>query len=202
MELEYHIDIPKTLTPCRFIEDELTFSINWMKSRLPSAVYFILHLYDSSKTEISTYTSDRWIVDHTYSHYHHTFQLNQDEVDDTSFYQIELVAVNINSENPLSFKEIMLQQTPYDGYYHKPNEVLDSKEIKFNKSRYANLYMENGDYLQVIRPKADNIFTDKLVGSACTVLAPHLVDETDLDNPINLFLEFLNQTEQRIDVLR
>ena len=61
--------------------------------------------------------------------------------------------------------------------------------MKFNKSCYANLYNEDGKFLQVIRPSKDDIFINKITASEVTVLAPHLEDEAEEDSPVNLFFE-------------
>ena len=87
--------------------------------------------------------------------------------------------------------------------YHEPNEVVEKANIGLDKSGYANLYNDDEDtYLQVIRPDKKQIRSDVLSKCHCTVLAPHIESEPSVDSPINLFLEFINQTEQRIDVLR
>ena len=198
METEYYVKFPSQ--EINFDENQLTVSIEYMKSRGPSSVYFILHFYDIDGNE-KHYTSPRWVVDNTYSTYHHTFDVSDELLSFTHSYQLELRLINITSENPLYLTGIMLNTGEYEGY-HTPNEVIREKVIKFNKSRYTNLYNDEGNYLQVIRPYGDDISTIMLNKSRCTVLAPHLFDESDVDNPINLFLEYLNQTEQRIDVLR
>lgn len=197
-EVEYKILFPKEYV--NFRNDELTFIINHMKSRLPSTVYVRLHLFDETDTDI-TLQSPRWVIDNTYSRYTYTFKLNDDIIKHTSTYQIELRLVNITSENPLYFTEIMLTEETFDGY-HTPHEIIENKRIGFNKSRYTNLYDSEENFLQVIRPNGDEMGTGELTKSKCTVLAPHLDGEPSTDTPVNIFLEFMNQKEQRIDVLR
>ena len=63
-------------------------------------------------------------------------------------------------------------------------------------SRYINLYNNDGNYLQVIRPMGDNLTTNVLTKSTCSVLAPHFHDEEDIDDPVNIFLEFINQNRE------
>ena len=187
-----------------------------MKSRLPCAVYFILHLFDKYGTEMYSdsrdatstvqhnpvYQSERWVVDNTYSTYYETFDIDEQYVKEGVQFQIELRTVNVTSENPLYFNGVILNEGEWDGY-HTPNEVINEQKIGFNKSNYVNLYSSDKDaYLQVIRPNRDSITTNELTASSCTVLAPHLSSEPSWDEPVNLFLEFINQTEQRIDVLR
>lgn len=204
MELEYHLTLPKEVVI--FSNNQLTFSIDKMKSRLPSVVYFILHLYDRDGDEIllnnrPVYTSRRWAVDRTYSTYHTTFEIDDSLVDMAVKFQLELVMINITSENPLYFNGLMFNEGEYMDY-HEPSEIQTEKEIGFINSSYANLYSLDGNFLQVIRPTRTKMFTNKLSASPCTVIAPHFDDEPDIDHPINIFMEFINQTEQRIDVLR
>ena len=197
-ETEYHLTFP--LTPVLFDSNELTFSINHIKSRLTSVLYFRFKCYNQSKTLIHTYTSPRWVIDTVYKRRSRTFTIPQDIVDSTYYTQIELVAVGIDSENPLYFTECMLNEGDDIGY-HTPKEHLELS-VGFKNSRYVNLYNSDGTFLQVIRPQGDGITTNKLNKSTCTVLAPHFSNESNVDDPINIFLEFINQTEQRIDVLR
>ena len=198
-ELEYHLKFPKT--NIYFNNNELTFSINHIKSRLTSVLYFKLHCYDKTGTnEIHTYTSPRWVIDTEYKRRSTTFTIPQNKVDATAYTQIELIAIGITSENPLYFTECMLNEGEDIGY-HKPSEQVQMN-IGLHTSRYVNLYNPDGNFLQVIRPKGDKLSTNVIDKSTCTVLAPHFHDEEDIDDPINVFMEFINQTEQRIDVLR
>lgn len=198
-EEEYHIKFPKVSAD--FSDNELTFSINHIKSRELSTLYFYFRAYDIDDELIYTYESDRWIIDPVYRHKEDTFTIPQEIADTCISFQIEMVAVDISSENPLQFNEVMFQEGEFVAY-HIPREAIKSWEVKLNKNSYANLYGKDGEYLQVIRPLKDSFFTDRLVKSECTVLAPHLYDEPRVDSPVNLFLEFSGQREQRIDVLR
>ena len=208
------------------MDNQLSFGIHNMKSRVPSAVYFILHLFDGFDTdeteanELFVETKNpsdpsmvhrepvyimknRWVVDNTYSTYHDTFTIDESFVDKGVVFQIEIRTDNISSENPLYFNKLMFNEGEWEDDHHIPNEVTRDVKIGFNKSSYANLYNDDTDtYLQVIRPMRDAITTNELTKSSCTVLAPHIASEQSTDDPINLFLEFINQTEQRIDVLR
>lgn len=215
-DYEYSLKFP--MTPVLFMDETLTFAIYKMKSRLPSAVYFILHLFDEDENELTNpvkidgqtiyqepvyILKNRWVVDDTYSTYYETFDIPSEFVDRSVYYQIELRTYNISSENPLSFRELMFNEGEFEENHHVPNEATRDVKIGFNKSSYANLYNDTLEtYLQVIRPNRDAITTNELTKSSCTVLAPHIPSESNVDNPINLFLEFINQTDQRIDVLR
>ena len=216
-ETEYHIKFPKT--PTFFFSSTATFSINHIKSRLTSVLYFKLHCYDKTGTnEIYTYVSPRWVINgdsvvdgvkkEGWTRRVRTFEIPSREVDgktrsyteDIVYTQIELIALGNDSENPLYFTECMLNEGEDIGY-HQPSEHREL-DVGFVNSRYVNLYNKNGDFMQVIRPQGDKISTNKLLKSTCTVIAPHFDDESDVDDPINVFMEFINQTEQRIDVLR
>lgn len=215
-DYEYSLKFPKT--PVLFMDETLTFAIYKMKSRLPSAVYFILHLYDEDDNELTNpvkidgqtiysepvyILKNRWVVDDTYSTYYETFELPSEFVDRSVYYQIELRAYNVSSENPLFFKEVMFNEGEFEEEHHAPNEARKDVKVGFNKSSYANLYNDTLEtYLQVIRPNRDAITTNELIKSSCTVLAPHIPSESSVDDPVNLFLEFINMTDQRIDVLR
>ena len=198
-EEEYHIKFPKT--KINWLDTELTFSINHVKSRELSTLYYCMAFYDENEELVYTYESDRWIIDSKYRHKEDTFTIPQEALDNSIDYQITLIAVGLSSENPLYFNEVMLQEGAFTSY-HTPEEAAVNWEVKFNKNSFANLYSQGGVSLQVIRPLRDSFFTNKLTKSECTVLAPHLYDEAPIDNPNSLFLEFINQKEQRIGVLR
>ena len=198
-EEEYHLKFPKS--DINWMGTELTFSINHVKSREMSTLYFTLTLYDVDDKITYIYESDRWLIDSKYRHKECTFIIPQDIMDISADYQITLITVGTTSENPLHFNEVMLQEGEFTDY-HSPQETPVSWEVKFNKNSFANLYSSDGVALQVIRPLRDSFFTNKITKSECTVLAPHLYDEPSVDNPNSLFLEFINQKEQRIDILR
>lgn len=213
-ELEYSVTFPKEPSDVYFMKNTLSFGIEHMKSRLPVAVYFILHLFDENGDEIGyefpllsevepVYTfKSRWIVDNTYSTYFNTFKIDQEFIDRSVKYQIELRFDGVSSENPCYFNGLMFNEGEWNGY-HKPYETKDKVIIGFQNTGYCNLYNdEEGTYLQVMRPNMNRFHTSKLTGSGCTVLAPHIPSEPSVDEPLNLYLEFINQTEQRIDVLR
>lgn len=198
-EQEFHIKFP--VLTARFMENELTFSVNHIKSRAICTAYFKFEAYDVSENKIHTYISNRWIIDNVYRHKEETFTIPQTVADNCATYQLTFILVNVSSENPVFFNQVMFQEGVYTGY-HTPYETIKSWEVKFNKNSFANLYSKDGIYLQVIRPLKDSFLTNKLTKSECTVLAPHLYDEASVDNAVAVFLEFINQREQRIDVLR
>lgn len=199
VQVQYHLKFP--VTQVLFTKTQLTFSINKIKSRLPSVLYFILHCYDMEMNEVYTYTSDRWVIGTVYEHRHTTFEIDSILLDDFAYTQIELVTMGIDSENPLYFTECMLQEGEWDEY-HTPNEVAQSWFVGFKTNTYANLYNNDGDYLQVIRPHKEAFHTDKLDKAEVTILAPHFEDDEDFDDDVAVFIEAMNQREQTIDVLR
>ena len=87
--------------------------------------------------------------------------------------------------------------------YHQPVESIPKTDIKFISNFYANFYTTDDDrYLQVIRPYYNNMDTETITRSKVTVLAPHLMNEDDIDSPSNIGLEFMNSYEQVIEILR
>lgn len=198
-EVEYHLKFP--VQDIIFNDKTLTFSIDAVRSRLGSVLYFKLHMFDKNKNKIYTYTSPRWYVDTVYTRRAITFDIDERMLDLAYFNQIELVTIDTTSENPLYLTGCMLNEGLDEGVYHTPNEER-KVDISLANNKYANLYKKDGNYLQVIRPTGEKINSHILYKSACTVLAPHFEDESDIDEPINIFLEFLHQREQRIDVLR
>ena len=198
-EVEFQLKFP--IQEISFNTTKLTFSINHIRSRLGSALYFKFICFNKNQEPIYTYTSPRWYIDTIYTRRANTFDIPQNIFDRTFYSQIVLVTIGIDSENPLYFTECMLNVGEDLGEYHQVNEEVIA-DIGLSKTSYANLYKKDGNYLQVIRPTGEKINTRKLNKSTCTVLAPHLVEESDIDEPTNIFLEFLHQREQRIDVLR
>ena len=220
VQLQYHLLFPRT--NIQFSDGDLTFSINNIRSRRPSVLYFHLHCFDmdgklikldsnekvidSSDAEAyanghTVYTSDRWVIGTVYEHRESSIDLSDEVVDKTTYTQIEIITMGIDSENPLYFNEVMLQQGTFKEY-HTPSEVITSLAIKLNNSYYANLYKDNGDYLQVIRPNREPFQTDRLNKAELTILAPHFADDEDFDDDVAVFIEAMNQREQTIDVLR
>lgn len=198
-EINYRIIFPKT--EVMFEKSSLTFTINHIKSRYLSTLYFILHCFDKYDTEIFTYTSPRWVITTEYTTKTRTFELGNDLFDDIAYTQIELRTANITSENPLYFNQIMFNEGEYEEY-SIPYAQIKNADVYCNNTRYVNMYDNTGNYLQVIRPNGEPLKSDCLSKSPCTVIAPHLEGETDVDDPINIFMEFINQKDQRIDVLR
>ena len=185
-----------------FTGEEISFVINQMKCRTLAVVYFKLHCYDLNDDEIlinndAVHIGERWVVDSDYSSYVSTFELDKNILLDTKKLQLELRFIGVDDDNPLYMTEIMLMNGSFTEY-HSPNEDVGETSIGFINNAYANLYSNNreGDYLQVIRPTKNPFTTKTLSKCAETVLVPHITGETEHDKPHNIFMEYINQTEQ------
>ena len=201
---EYHILFPQSKNNIE--NNDVTFVIGSMKCRTYAVVYFKLHGYDNHHNEIYSigtkplHTSNRWVVDETYSEYLETFNVSDEVLDDLAFIQIELIAIGIDDDNPLRFTQCMLTDDIYTSY-HAPNEAVTLAEIKLLNTPYAELYNNRFDgFLQIIRPNKKGFTTDMISKNDITVLAPHLDNEEDIDKPNNLLAEFLNQTEEKTTI--
>ena len=233
--IEYRLKLP--LQRKSFDDHELTFSITHLRSRRPSIMYFILHLYgmDCQKSvddetdeflysdeilvnDKPIYTSPRTVVGTAYGDepsFIESFTIptsyvmnnkTRDVLEDTIYYMVEIRTLGVDSENPMYFNKLMLQEGDINKYngYHDPQEMTNSHSIELvdGGNMYANLYDLEGNYLQVIRPNRESFNTNNLNKADYTILAPHFEVEDDVDNHVSVFLEAMNQTEQRIDVLR
>ena len=201
MNIQYYkVTFPKM--QCNFTKNVLSFTINQIKSRLPSVLYFTLTLYDMKDTEIYNYTSPRAVIGTVYDTYTHTIpEIDKDIISQCSKYQLEMYPLGIDSENPLYFTELMFQEGEFD-VYHTPSEYIREHLVDLINNNYANLYDDEGNYLQVIRPNMEDFHTSTLDGAEVTILAPHFNDEEEIDNHISVFYEAMNQTDQVITVLR
>lgn len=204
MQEEIRILFPRMKN--RLTEGENAFIINNIKCRTVGVVYMVLHCYHLDGHEITVegkpyHISERWAIHKSWSKYYTIIDVD-DILNDLKEIQIELVLINIDDDNPLYFTECMLQDNGIIGDYHAPDEAIVDAEIGFLNTNYANLYTNNqeGDYLQVIRPNANSFMNSKLTKSKDTILAPHLVGESSTDKPQNIFVEFLNQTEQKTTI--
>lgn len=201
----FHLSFPKFQK--NFDAVELTFSIGNIKSRVPSVGYFVLHCFNYNDVEILVnskpfYTSKRFFISTTYQEYIKTIELTPEILNQSLYFQIELVLIGITSENPCWFNNVMLETGSVHTEYHKPNESFDESEIHFINNNYVMLYNDSENDLQIIRPLegTDKITTKKILRSKYTILAPHLANESKYDTPSNLMMEFINQTDQHIQI--
>lgn len=205
MQEEITILLPKM--PNTLNGDIFTFTINKLKCRTGglAVVYYKLYLWDLDNIEVPV-NDDAWHIGHrmaigeTWSSYHDTFTIDEETLDRIKLMQIEIRFVLVDDNNPVYFSELMLQNGEFTEY-HSTNEEMKEAVIGFNNSSYANLYDgDSRDYLQIIRGDKEPFTTKVLSKANITVLAPHLVGETSLDRPDNLFTEFINQKEQVTDI--
>ena len=143
VQLQYHILFPKT--QILFGKNDLTFSIDNIRSRRPSVLYFHLHCFDMDGDLIkldgngkiidktsegyanghTVYTSARWVIGTVYEHRESYFEISDEVIENTVYTQIEIVTMGIDSENPLYFNKVMLQEGVFKEY-HQPSEVETS----------------------------------------------------------------------------
>lgn len=191
----------------RVSDTKLTFSIGNIKCRTnPCVIYFKFYGLDYRKNVIAEYTSERMVVSTEYTSKSKTFtvpyqMLNgiQQTPSDLDQYYIELYAIGADSENPLYFNHVQLNEGTLKDY-HRPNDEKTNVAIGFNRNHYISLYDMSETYLQIIRPKHEGLTTDVLTKSQMTILAPHLPYESEFDDPVKLFYEYMYMTEQRIGV--
>lgn len=183
-----------------FSDTTLTLSCQKMKVKTGLAIVRArLFLYTVGK-ELITTESRIWVVGTTYKSYSHEITLDEEDLENTAYYQIKFNIYNLS--DALSFNHLQLAEGTVTDY-HQPEQDIPKTRIRFANSFYANLYQsDDGTYLQVIRPYYTNFDTETLTKSKVTVLAPHLKNEDDVDNPSNIGLEFMNQTDQVIEILR
>lgn len=202
MTIKYKITLPKGKLVKNFTSTKLTFTIGKMKSIGICIVKPILKLYNLKKTSVGEYTGKQWVVANNYNEYTQTFTITEDELYDTAYIQIGFDVIGITDEHPLYFNNLMLNEGDYTSY-HQPDQSLEETSVYFVNNFFANLYTKNSDsYLEIIRPNYDNFTTKQLNKSKTTILAPHLIDEDVIDSPENLSLEYMNMSDQVIEILR
>ena len=200
----FHLKFPRIQK--NFDATLLSFSIGNIKSRVPSVGLIILHCYKYNGSEIlvnskPVHVGQRFVITPAYATHVETIHLTATQLSQAYEVQIELVLFGITSENPCWFNQVMFE-TGNHTTYHKPAESLGETTIYFNKNNYCVLYSTEGYGLQIIKPKANGktITTSKIEADNYTILAPHLENEPVTDNPANLMMEFINQTEQYIRI--
>lgn len=201
-EIEYKLTFKEA--PIQLNEDELTFSIGKIKCRTVAVVYFKFYAYSVRGLQIVEYTSPRWVITEQYVQKSSTFTVSDYlaenyDIEDLNTYKIEMYLININSENPLYFNHLQLNEGELKDY-HQPNEAITDVSIGFKNNSYVNLYSNDETFLQVIRPRHEAFSTTELSSSQMTILAPHIEHENNFDDPLSLFYEFMYQTEQIIGV--
>ena len=183
-----------------FSSTTLTLSVDKMKSRGVVMVKPKIQTFSSGKVLIEEVMGDWWVVGKNYQPHYSTFQLT--DIDNVAYYMIGFIVDNVTTTNRLYFNHIQLAEGEVTDY-HQPVSNIPKTTVKFSNNFYANFYSTNEDsFLQVIRPYYNNMDTETITKSKVTVLAPHLANEDDIDSPSNIGLEFMNQTDQKIEILR
>lgn len=199
--MEKHI-IESKIIKKNFADTTLTLSVEKMKSKSYTFVKPRLKLFNAKEPYEVTKSADFWINGKAYQKQTAQFKLTQTNIERCTHYQIILECYNVTSDNSIYFNHMQLCEGD-DTDYHQPEQDLPTLDVKFSNNFYANFWSSRGDrYLQVIRPYYDNISTKEMKKSKVTVLAPHLENEESVDKPASLGLEFMNQHEQVIEILR
>lgn len=186
----------------KFSQGKLTFSVEKMKSDDLVLVRPYVQIFDIGKTYIQTFWSQWWVVGNKYQPHSFSFTINDATLTRTAYIKVGMKIDNIDKNNRLYFNHIQLSEGT-ETNYHQPESTIPKTSIKFQNNFYANLYTSSKDsYLQIIRPYYNNIDTETITKSKVTVLAPHLMNEDDIDSPNSIGLEFMNQTDQVIEILR
>ena len=198
----FHLTFPKFQK--NFTSHDVSFSIGNIKSRTPSVAYFVLHCYNYRGEEILVndkpfYIGDRFVITSSYQSYIKSFEIPEEILSQSYEFEIELVLMGLTSENPCWFNGVMFETGDHTEY-HKPNDTFGEIDVLFKNNNYAVLYGVDGKGLQVIRPYGDKFTTKTLTKSKYTILAPHLETEPATDTPSRLMMEFINQTEQYIQI--
>ena len=185
-----------------FSSTSLTFLMDKVKSDELVMIRPFLKLYTADNTTITTKYGNWWVIGKYYEQKHCGFSITQNQLNRASFFSIGLVIDGVDSSNRLYFNHLQLSETDTLAY-HQPAEAIPKTDIKFSNSFYANLYTDKSDsYLQVIRPYYNNMDTETIKKSKVTVLVPHLENEDNIDSPASIGLEFMNASDQKIEILR
>jgi hypothetical protein len=199
--MELHILESKVMEK-NFADTTLTLSVEKMKSDTYSFVRPRVKLYDIKNGWSGTKNNNFWINGNQYQSHSATMTFNANNIERCTHYQVVLECYNVTKDNNIYFNHIQLCEGD-NTEYHQPEQDLPTLDIKFSNNFYANVYTSQGDrYLQIIRPYYDNINTKMMKRSKATVLAPHIENEESVDKPSSLGLEFMNQHEQVIEILR
>lgn len=186
------------------LNGNVVFSIGNIKSKSPSVGLIKLHCYDMHDDEIlvnnnPVYVGERFAITSKYHERIEEFTIDEDILHQTFNFQFELIVNGISSEKPCYFNHVMFEEAPHTEY-HKTEEAFDEATVNFDNNNYAELFNIMGGSLQVIRPLQTPFTTKYLTASKITVLAPHIENEPVTDSASKLMMEYINQTEQHIDI--
>ena len=185
-----------------FSEKKLSCYIEHIKCNTLMFVRPIFEIYTTGRTLIRTLYGKWRAIGSEYQSLYNTFDITDEELERTGYYRIALQVDGATLHNRLYFNHIQLAEGIVSKY-HQPESSIPKTSIKLINNFYVNLYQSNTEnYLQVIRPYYNNFDTETLTKSKVTVLAPHLWNEDDIDSPQNIGLEFMNASDQIIEILR
>lgn len=187
-----------------FSNTELTFYVEKMRADDMAMVRPYLKLFNGKTNAdiITTLNSDWWVVGSEYDEHSFKYTITEEQLNATAFFKVGMIVDGMHFKNKLYFNHMQLAEGDVTSY-HQPVESIPKTDIKFTSNFYANFYTTDDDrYLQVIRPYYNNMDTETITRSKVTVLAPHLMNEDDIDSPSNIGLEFMNSYEQVIEILR
>lgn len=184
-----------------FNNTKMTFSVEHIKADDFLMVKPTILLYTSGKQYLANYSTTWWVVCNEYQKRYFTFNIPRNTLNQAAYYRVRLWVDNLSLHNNLYFNHLQLAEGSVTDY-HEPESTLPKTDIKFSNSFYANLYTSEDNYLQVIRPYYNNIDTETIKKSKTTVLAPHLANEDEVDNPASIGLEYMGATDQVIEILR
>lgn len=181
---------------------KLTLSVENMKATDLVMVRPFIRVYNSAGSTLGTRYGEWRTIGNKKEKCSYTFNISQSNLEKTTHYAIGFIVDGVTYSNRLLFNHIQLCEGD-SVMYHQPAEAIPKTDIKFTSNFYANFYTnDEKTYLQVIRPYYNSMDTKTLTKSKITVLAPHLSNEDDVDDPNNLGLEYMNMSEQVIEILR
>ena len=195
-------NISSKLLKKNFSSSKVTFYIDHARADDIVFIRPYMSVYTSGKAFIKNYWGGWQIITPKYTSHSATYTLTNTELEGIGYYKVGLVVDNATLHNKLYFNHIQLAEGTVKSY-HQPEANIPKTSIKLQNNFYVNLYSDNNNgFLQVIRPYYNNFDTETLTKSKVTVLAPHLDNEDDIDSPQNIGLEFMNASDQVIEILR
>lgn len=185
-----------------FSYNKLSFLMDNVKCNDIMLIRPYIEVYTTGKSLISTHYANWKMVGSEYQPVISSFVIEANKINRIGYYKVGFLIDGLSLHNKLYFNHLQLAES-YVDKYHQPESSIPKTSIKLINNFYVNLYQSTTDnYLQVIRPYYNNFDTETLTKSKVTVLAPHLANEDDIDSPQNIGLEFMNASDQVIEILR
>lgn len=195
-------NVKSTYIKRNFTNRKLSYLIDNIRCNDIMLIKPFIEVYTTGKTLINTYYSNWKVIGSEYQPLSTTFNINSNEMSRIGYYKVGFLLDGATLHNKLYFNHLQLAEGTVNKY-HQPESTIPKTSIKLINNFYVNLYQSTTDnYLQVIRPYYNNFDTETLTKSKVTVLAPHLANEDDIDSPQNIGLEFMNASDQVIEILR